>query len=78
VKLFSKSSVYKALKYSNDANAVVKNKVPRRVGRRVYGKAAGRLARKLLQMGLRSLFPSLLGQWGNTALDEKQSICASP
>jgi hypothetical protein len=47
MKLFSKSSVYRALKYSNDANAIKKHKVPRPVGRRVYGKAAGRLARKL-------------------------------
>lgn len=42
-----KTFAYKALKYSNDANAVKKNKVGRRVGRRVYGKATGRLARKI-------------------------------
>jgi hypothetical protein len=40
-------SIYRALKYINDANAVAKGKVGRRVGRRVYGKAAGSLARRL-------------------------------
>ena len=39
-------SIYKALKYINDVKAVKKGKVGRRVGRRIYGKAAGRLARK--------------------------------
>lgn len=42
-----KSAIYKALKYSNDVNAVRKNKVPRRIGRRIYGKATGRLARRI-------------------------------
>lgn len=42
-----KSALYKALKYSNDINAVQKNRVPRRIGRRLYGKATGRLARRI-------------------------------
>lgn len=42
-----KSALYKALKYSNDINAVRKNRVPRRIGRRLYGKASGRLARRI-------------------------------
>lgn len=42
-----KRGMYKGLKYSNDANAIAKGKVGRRVGRRVYGKLSGRLARKL-------------------------------
>lgn len=41
-----KSTIYKLLKYSNDYNAVRKGKVGRRVQRRIYGKATGRLARK--------------------------------
>lgn len=41
-----KTLVYKALKASNDVNAVSKGKVGRRVGRRIYGKATGRAARK--------------------------------
>jgi hypothetical protein len=42
-----KRTMYRLLKYSNDVNAVRKNRVPRRIGRRIYGKATGRLARKL-------------------------------
>lgn len=49
-----KSVIYKLLKFSNDVNAIqrsIKTKsarpVGRRVARRVYGKATGRLARKL-------------------------------
>jgi hypothetical protein len=42
-----KSLNYKLLKYHGDANAVRKNKVPRRIGRRVYGKVTGRLARRI-------------------------------
>lgn len=45
--LFSKRTIYQALKYHGDYNAVRKNKVGRRVGRRVYGKVSGRIARKL-------------------------------
>lgn len=49
-----KRVIYQALKYSNDVNAVSRaveqrsaRPVVRRVGRRVYGKLTGRLARKL-------------------------------
>jgi hypothetical protein len=42
-----KSFTYKALKLSNDASAVKKQRVPRRVGRRVYGKVSGSIARRL-------------------------------
>ena len=38
---------YRLLALSNDANAVRKGRVGRRIGRRIYGKAAGRLARWL-------------------------------
>ncbi len=37
---------YRLLKWSNDINAVRKGKVGRRVARRIYGKATGRLARR--------------------------------
>jgi hypothetical protein len=40
---------YKALAASNDANAIRRGKVGRRVARRAYGKAAGRLARTLFR-----------------------------
>lgn len=39
--------VYDLLKYLNDARAVNNGRVGRRIGRRVYGKATGRLARRL-------------------------------
>lgn len=39
--------LYKALAIRNDVNAVRRRKVRRRIGRRLYGKASGRLARKL-------------------------------
>lgn len=42
-----KRAAYKALAISNDVNAVQRGKVGRRLGRRVYGRATGRLARKL-------------------------------
>ena len=42
-----KRLIYRLLKYSNDLNAVKRGKVKRRIGRRVYGKASGKLARKL-------------------------------
>lgn len=45
--LFSKHNAYRALKYHGDYNAIRKNRVPRRIGRRVFGKITGRLARKL-------------------------------
>lgn len=42
-----KDLIYALLGLSNDVNAVRKGKVGRRVGRRIYGKASGKLARKL-------------------------------
>lgn len=39
--------MYLGLKYINDAKAIAKGRVGRRVGRRFYGKLTGRLARKL-------------------------------
>lgn len=44
-----KSTIYKMLRISNDINAIKKGKVGRRIGRRIYGKATGRLARKLFK-----------------------------
>ena len=44
-----KKLLYKALKVSNDVNAISKGKVGKRIGRRVYGKATGKLARKLFK-----------------------------
>lgn len=44
-----KTAAYKALKVSNDVNAIKRGKVPRRVARRVYGRASSRLARKLFR-----------------------------
>lgn len=43
----ARSTIYRALKYSNDVNAVRRHKVGRRVVRRVAGKATGRLFAKL-------------------------------
>jgi hypothetical protein len=47
-------SIYAALKYYNDAKAISRaaeqrsaKPIVRRVGRRVYGKVTGRLARKI-------------------------------
>lgn len=45
--LFSKRNAYQVLKYHGDYNAVRKGRVPRRIGRRIYGKITGRIARKL-------------------------------
>jgi hypothetical protein len=42
-----KRLIYRLLALSNDVNAIRKGKVARRVGRRVYGKATGRLARRI-------------------------------
>lgn len=42
-----KRLLYKLLALSNDVNAVRRGRVGRRIGRRVYGKATGRLARKI-------------------------------
>lgn len=44
-----KSLIYKLLRISNDINSVRKGTVGRRIGRRVYGKATGRLARKIFK-----------------------------
>jgi hypothetical protein len=44
-----KSLLYKLLRLSNDLNAVRRGRVGRRIARRAYGKAAGRLARKLFR-----------------------------
>ena len=44
-----KKLLYKALKISNDVNAVSKGNVGKRIGRRAYGKATGKLARKLFK-----------------------------
>lgn len=44
-----KSFLYKALKVSNDVNAVQKGKVGKRVGRRIAGKAAGKTIRNLFK-----------------------------
>lgn len=41
--------LYRALRLSNDARAVRKRKVGRRVGRRIYGKATGQLARRIFK-----------------------------
>ena len=52
--MVNQRSIYRALKYWNDLRAVRRSietgstkPVTRRVARRVYGKATGRLARKL-------------------------------
>jgi hypothetical protein len=42
-----KTFAYRALRTSNDVNAVRRGRVGRRVARRTYGRAAGKLARKL-------------------------------
>ncbi len=39
--------VYQALAVANDIKAVRKGRVSRRIGRRIYGRASSRLARKL-------------------------------
>lgn len=39
--------LYQVLKILNDINAVQKDKVGRRVGRRAYGKVTGRVARRI-------------------------------
>lgn len=44
-----KTFAYKALRTSNDVNAVKRGKVGRRVARRAYGRATSRLARKLFR-----------------------------
>ena len=44
-----KSEIYRALKYSNDLNAVVKGKIVKRVQRRILGKIFGRIIRSLVK-----------------------------
>lgn len=44
-----KSLVYRSLQASNDINAIRRGKAGRRIGRRIYGKATGRLAAKLFR-----------------------------
>lgn len=44
-----KSNVYKALKVSNDINAIQKGKVGKRIGRRVAGKVTGKTIGKLFK-----------------------------
>lgn len=41
-----KSMIYKALRISNDINAIKKGKVGQRIGRRLVGKATGRMMNK--------------------------------
>jgi hypothetical protein len=41
--------LYKILAVSNDMNAVRRGRIGRRVVRRVYGKATGRLARRIFR-----------------------------
>ncbi|CAN5798848.1 hypothetical protein BH23ACT2_BH23ACT2_20080 [soil metagenome] len=42
-------SMYRALRYSNDVRAVRRGTIHKRVGRRAYGRATGRMARKLFR-----------------------------
>jgi hypothetical protein len=44
-----KSLIYKLLRLSNDINAVRRGRVGKRIARRAYGKATGRLARRLFR-----------------------------
>ena len=44
-----KSLLYRLLRLSNDLNAVRRGRIGRRITRRVYRKASGRLARKLFR-----------------------------
>lgn len=44
-----KSSIYKALRISNDINAIRRGKVGKRVGRRIAGKATGKGLGKLFR-----------------------------
>ena len=47
--MFKKKHIYKALKISNDINAIKKGKVGRRMKRRVAGKYAGKGIGKLFK-----------------------------
>lgn len=44
-----KSLIYQLLKYSNDVNAVRKEKTGRRIGRRIAGKVSGKAFGKLFK-----------------------------
>jgi hypothetical protein len=44
-----KRLLYKLLALSNDVNAVKRGRVGRRVGRRIYGKATGRMAARIFR-----------------------------
>jgi hypothetical protein len=48
-KLLTERNAYKALRTINDLKAIKNGRVPRRVARRAYGKASGRLARKIFR-----------------------------
>lgn len=43
------NAVYQLLKLFNDARAVKRGRVSKRIGRRIYGKASGAVARKLFR-----------------------------
>ena len=45
----TKSQIYKLLSMWNDASAVKKGKIGKRIGRRAAGKTTGRLLRKLFK-----------------------------
>ena len=47
--MFKKSTVYKALRVSNDINAIKKGKIGKRVGRRITGKASGKALKRLFK-----------------------------
>jgi hypothetical protein len=42
-----KSWIYRLPAFSNDVNAARKGRLGRRIGRRLYGKVTGRIARRL-------------------------------
>jgi hypothetical protein len=44
-----KRFLYSLLALSNDVNAVRKGRVGRRIARRIYGKATGRVARRIFR-----------------------------
>lgn len=44
-----KRALYALLRLSNDVRAVSKGRVGQRLGRRLYGKAAGKLAAKIFR-----------------------------
>lgn len=44
-----KSIIYKALRISNDINAVRRGRVGKRIGRRVSGRFAGKIIRKIFK-----------------------------